>query len=365
SMLAGVAASVPDPIAVAAYDYTRYNLGFATQYVTNYWKRDRNPGCMNEADALRFLCDDPYVFQEEAVAYLRYTGPGRYFSEQVLVGYAHNKIRNARRSRIVEYDARDLNLSGPSLILLAGDSRRFPESISPELGWRLYLKSDYYTKPESKEFSEDSHRQRIEYGVAEGGASLYLPSFWAHHVNYLSGYGYTAYGPDRSYQKVRLNRFVRGLAYAKAPSNRAAAVFTYEYRLPIGLYSEQIVDTHPGSMINNINIYLFTDYGASFDRRAFRENWILSYGMSIGFDLNVAYLNIPEIRITWARGTGPAGEGQVYISMNSDLGIGPLNGRSRTSGPDPRILAPYHRSMPGFAAEPGYFRDPRAGGILE
>lgn len=365
SFLVAVAADVPDPQAVVQYDYTRYNLGLAFQYSGNYWKRDHKPGCINEEqDPLRFLCDSPWIIQENASGYVRYIGPGRYFSEQIMLGYTHNKIRNARRSRIVEYDARDLNLSGPSMVLLFGDTQFYPKSISPERGWRFILSSDYYTTPESKDRLDKNNKQKIEYGVAEGGLALYLPSFWFHHVNYLSGFAYTSYGPDREIQKVRLNRFVRGINYQKASKNFAATVFTYEYRLPLSIYSFQFMDDTPGNLINNIGLGLFVDYGATFDRRAFKEDWVAAYGLNVTFSLNIAYLSLPDLKISYAKGSGVAGESQVYISFNAGLDSGPLSNRNNGGYLD-RIKTPYHKALPGFQKQPGYFRDPRAGGILE
>lgn len=362
-LVAAVGAGSPTPVAFAAYDYSRYALGLSLSYQTNYWKQKRTPGCINESDPLRFLCDSSDSFFEEARGNIRYSGDYRFADTQLLLGYSHLKLRNARRLRAVEYDARDLNLSGPSATFILGDVRSFPESISPELGWILIAQTDYYTKPESTDRPDKYERNEIEYGVAEGGLSLYLPSFFSHHVNYLSGYGYGSYGPDRELQKVRLNRFVRGQEYAKSPSNHAAVVFTYEYRLPLIWWSEALFGSRAGAFtLDGIGMNLFYDYGTVFDRKVFREGWAGAYGVSFSFSFNLIYLNFPELKVTFARGTGPAGETQAYVSFNAEFGSGPAVHKHGT-GKSP-VLDPYRHGLRDRREATGYFRDRWAGGVL-
>ncbi|MCB1316849.1 MAG: hypothetical protein KDK27_12885, partial [Leptospiraceae bacterium] len=368
SFLAGVGPSVPDPLAVAYYDYTRFSTGLSLGYATNYWKRDRASGCLNEdSNPLRFVCDDKYSFFESAYGYLRHTDQGRYLTTQVLLGYVHNKIRNARRLRTVEYDARDLNLSGPSFVFLAGDARYFARSISPERGWRLSLQTDYFTRPESKDRVEEYFEHQIEYGVAEGGLAFYLPSFWLNHVNYLSAYAYGSYGPDREVQQVRLNRFVRGQEYEKAAIDHSAIVFTYEYRLPLYWRSDAFIGGVAGLTLRNVGMSVFFDYGASFDRDIYKEDFTAgAYGVNLLFGLNVAYLHLPEMKLSFARGTGPAGEFQVNLSFSAEFSTGVVGAGGRPSHYDnDALIEPFHRSLPGFDGQAGYFRDRRAGGILE
>ncbi|MEQ9365508.1 MAG: hypothetical protein RIF32_14780 [Leptospirales bacterium] len=362
-LVAAVGTGSPTPLAFAAYDYSRYALGLGLSYQTNYWKQRRTPGCLNEEDPLRFLCDSSDSFFEEARGNIRYTGDYRFADTQILLGYSHLKLRNARRLRAVEYDARDLNLSGPSATWILGDVHSFPESISPELGWILFAQSDYYTKPESTDRPDKYQRSEIEYGVAEGGLSLFFPSFWSHHVNYLSGYGYGSYGPDRELQSVRLNRFVRGQEYAKSPSDHAAVVFTYEYRLPLVWWSEALFGSRAGAFtLDGVGMNVFYDYGTVFDRKVFREGWAGAYGVSFSFSFNLIYLNFPELKITFARGTGPAGEGQVYLSFNAEFGSGPAV-HSHGSAWSP-VLEPYRRGLRDRREATGYFRDRWAGGVL-
>ncbi|MCR9141950.1 MAG: hypothetical protein NXI24_06840 [bacterium] len=362
-LVAAVGAASPTPIAFAAYDYSRYAVGLGMAYQTNYWKRKTTPGCINEEEPLRFLCDSSNVFFEEARGNVRYTGDYRFADTQILLGYSHLKLRNARRIRAVEYDARDLNLSGPTATWILGDVQRFPESISPELGWILFAQTDYYTKPESTDRPDQYERNEVEYGVAEGGLSLYLPSFWSHHVNYLNGFGYGSYGPDRELQKVRLNRFVRGQEYAKSPADHAAVVFTYEYRLPLLWWSEALFGARAGALtLDGVGMSVFYDYGTVFDRQVFREGWAGAYGLSFSFSFNFIYLNFPELKITFARGTGPAGEGQVYMSFNAEFGAGPAV-HGHDSKPSP-VLEPYNRGLMDRRAATGYFRDRWAGGVL-
>ncbi len=364
--LAGVGAAVPDPVALAQYDYARFALGLSAFYATNNWKRPRQPGCLNDEDPLRFLCDGRYWFFEEARGYVRYTGRGRYTDGQILLGYAHQKLRNARRIRATEYDARDLNLSGPSALLTLGRTHYFPESVSPELGWRLFASTDYYTKPESTDKPDPNTRHEIEYGVAEGGLALYLPSFFSHHVNYLNGYGYGSYGPDRQLQKVRLNRFVRGQEYDKAPSDHSAFVFTYEYRFPLIWLSQGLFGQSTGFfMFNGVGVSLFYDYGTVFDRKIYSDSpWAGAYGVAFSFSINVLYLRLPELKLSIARGTGPAGETQVYLAFNAEFGTGPIVGHDHANRYDP-VTAPYRQGFRDRKENAGYWRDRWAGGVLE
>ena len=362
-LVAAVGTGSPTPVAYAAYDYSRFAVGLSLEYATNYWKRKRDPGCYNDEEPLRFLCDSRDVFYEEARGYLRFTGDYRFADTQMLLGYAHQKLRNARRIRSIEYDARDLNLSGPSATLIFGDVHTFPESISPELGWVLIAQTDYYTKPESTDRPDKYERHEIEYGVAEGGLSLYLPSFFSHHVNYLSGYGYGSYGPDRELQKIRLNQFVRGQAYAKSPSDHAAAVVTYEYRLPLVWWSKTLLDSSSTAFtLDGVGMSLFYDYGTVFDRKVYREGWAGAYGVSFSFAFNLIYLNFPELKLTFARGTGPAGEGQVYISFNAAFGADSVSHDPFTKSSP--VLEPYRHGLRERREATGYFRDRWAGGVL-
>ncbi|MCB1324396.1 MAG: hypothetical protein H7A21_19260 [Spirochaetales bacterium] len=361
NFLFAIGPSVPKAVAAGYYDYTRFPIGLGLVYATNYFKTDRAPGCLSDEDPLRFTCDDKYTFFEQAGAYLRFINPGRYVSTQGLLGYSHQKIRNARRLRSVEYDARDLNLSGPSLVFLAGATEYFSRSISPEKGFRFSFSTDYYTSPESKDRLTINGDHAVEYGVAEGGLALYLPSFWDYHVNYLSAYGYGSYGPDRELQKVRLHRFVRGQDYARAPSDHSAFVFTYEYRLPLLNYSDSIIDRITGFTLRDIGLGVFYDYGTVFDRVMYREGFAGAYGASMLFDLNVAYLALPQMRLSVARGTGPAGELQFTFAFSAEFSPEVVQDRSHSSP----ITTPYRRSLPGRESSPGYFRDRAAGGILE
>jgi hypothetical protein len=364
TLIAAVGASSPTPVAYAAYDYSRFPLGLSAAYATNYWKQDYSPGCINDEEPLRFLCDGKYAFYEEARGFLRHTSDNRFVDTQLLLGYSHQKLRNARRLRTVEYDARDLNLSGPSAVLILGDVQRFPESISPELGWLLIAQTDYYTKPESTDRPDRYERHEIEYGVAEGGFSLYLPSFFSHHVNYVSGYAYGSYGPDRELQQVRLNRFVRGQDYGKSESNHAALVFTYEYRLPLVWWSRALFGERSTTFtLDGVGMSVFADYGTVFDRQVYREGWVGAYGVSFSFAFNLLYLNLPELKLTFARGTGPAGESQVYLAFSAEFGPVPVNG-GHAAGASP-VLDSYRHGLPERRAATGYFRDRWAGGVLE
>lgn len=359
-LVAGVGLGYPDPVAVAAYDYLRFAGGFGAVYYTNYFKSDRNPGCQREDDPLRFLCDDKYARFEQARAYLRYIDQGRYFSSQILLGYAHQKIRNARQLRSVDYEARDLNLSGPSATILLGDVTYFPESISPELGWTLILETDYYTRPESKDRLDRDLQHSVEYGVAEGGLALYLPSFWSHHVNHLGAYGYGSYGPDREMQSVPLSRLVRGLGATRSPRDHAAAAATYEYRLPLFFMITSLFEDNPSVRLRQSGLHLFADYGTVFDKRPYREDWTLSYGAALTFNLDILWLAFNEMKLTYARGTGPAGEAQIYFSFSAEFSPD-IIGAGESSNP---ITSPYRPPSLADREHAGYFRESRLGGRL-
>ncbi len=363
---AGIGNSTPYPVAFASYDYTRFVVSLSLYYTTNYWKfrekkiEEKFACYFPENNPVRAFCGDGNTYYEQAYADLRYVSQGRYFSYQAMAGYSTQKLRNADSLRGIEYSASDMNFNGPEFIFIAGQTEVYPESISAEDGWRFIFNTQYFTPRESS-INPGKFAAPFEYGIAEGGLSLYLPSFFAHHVNYLSGYGYTTYGPDREMQKVRLNRFVRGLDYGKSPSNYSAAVFTYEYRLPLLWYSNAITRNLPELILRSIGMGLFYDYGNSFDKQIYRDRWTAAYGVSFYFGLNILYLNLPEIKITVARGTGVAGELQAYVSFQTELTDTIVSGDVEKSP----VLSPYHRAQMRMQEYPGYFRERSAGGVLQ
>ncbi|HMW60914.1 MAG TPA: hypothetical protein PKA91_14770, partial [Leptospiraceae bacterium] len=360
-LAAGIVAGAPDPYAWAFYDYSRFVVGFSGFYSTNYWKRDRAPGCLNPSDPNRFICDDQYSFVESMGGYLRYTFEGRYVSFQVLPGYASTKMRNARRIRTLEMDARDLNLSGPSFAMLLGRTEEFAESVSPERGFRFFALTDYYSKTTSRRELDPQTQRPIDYGAAEGGLALYLPSFFDHHVNYLSGYAFTSYGPDREVEKVRLSRLQRGIAYDRSPTATSAVVWTYEYRLPIAWLSAS-PESMPHFILRNIGMSLFYEAGAAFEKIPYQRDYKSSVGVTFQFGITALYLPLAPFRLTFVKGLGREGENQVYLGYETTFGPGMDSGRNI---PGNRIVEPWHRPIPRSTEEPGYFRRASAGGILE
>ncbi len=342
------------------YDYDRFALGLTLSYYTNWFDRGPNKGCVVDGEAYRALCADSRVAVESGVGYLRYVYGEQNIITQFLLGGVHIKIRNAQNLINEEFEERDLNLSGPAAVFAIGDSEYYPESISPEHGWVVFVSTQYYHEDYSYKQVDRINTEPVSYGVAEGGFSLYLPSFWSHHVNFLGGYGYGTYGPDREMQSVRLNRFVRGQDYSKSPADHAAAVFTYEYRFPVLYFSDSILGTDHDLMLRNVGAGVFADYGTVFDRYPYREDWVGAYGASLTFGLNFLYLTLPEFRVTIARGTGPAGELQAYMSFSAAFG-GQVVGEKEI----PAYRKPYRPGLPWFKSQPGYWRDPKAGGILQ
>ncbi|MBE7437593.1 MAG: hypothetical protein HS115_03985 [Spirochaetales bacterium] len=381
---------------LAMYEYSRFNPALLLTYSTNAVNKDlarEYPGCLEEGTAYRLFCDYKLsrdegqfleahsVYQEAASGSLRYAKDSRTVSFQSLLGYSGERLRNARRIQTMDYAVRDLDRVGPLLTLVAGDTAFYPESISQEHGYILFLNSQYFgpgsrTVVDEYRLSDLSffdekldlpplalrpkNRRALSYGIAEAGAAAFLPSFADHHVNYLSVYAYTTYGPDRYTEKVSLYRFVRGQNWRRAPRNIGAEVLTYEYRMPLLFASRTLGDS--SFMLRSISMGAFVDYGASFDRYPYREDWVGGYGLTMAIGLNFLHLVLPDMKFTLARGTGPAGETQFLLSFSAGLSGDVIGHDGRTA---PAYREPYRRALPGFQHVPGYFRERSAGGVLE
>ena len=357
----GIGANFPDPVAWANYSYTRYPIGLSLGYFTNYLKSDRNPGCRFPNDPLNFLCEDKYVFTENGDAFLTYVSEGRSLTHQLGLGYSHKKLRNARVNSAIRYDARDLNLNGPAFYYALDDTNYYPESISPEQGFRLFLEGRYFMKGDSLKNIDPAYREAIEYGILQGGLALYLPSFFDHHVNYLSASGYASIGPDREVQQVALRGFMRGISLSRTPYGQNAAVVTYEYRMPLVWLSRNVFSKT--FMVRDIAMSLFYDYGAVFEKEAYRDSWIGSYGAKFSVGINLFYLPLSSISLTFARGTRGVGEFQYYFGFTAGLASdapyvkGGLPDRATR-----RNL--YNRPLPGQETRPNYFREVQSGGVF-
>lgn len=347
-------------VGFAQYDYSRFALGLSLSYFTNWFDRGADRGCVIDGDLYRPLCADPRVAIESGTALFRYAHAGKHVVWQALLGGIHMKIRNAQNLVNDGFEERDLNLSGPAGVFLIGDTAYYPESISSEHGWVFLLSSQYYHEDYSYKQVDRINTEPVSYGVAEGGFALYLPSFWSHHVNYLSGYGYGTYGPDREMQTTRLSRWVRGQNFGKAPTDHAAAVFTYEYRFPLAYISNAIIPDEHSLMLRKVGASVFVDYGTVFDRYPYREDWVGAYGAALTFGVNFAYLGLAEMKVSVARGTGPAGELQAWFSLNASFG-----GASFRDDEGPAYRKPYRPGLPVSRWQPGYWRDKNAGGVLE
>lgn len=118
-------------------------------------------------------------------------------------------------------------------------------------------------------------------------------------------------------------------------------------------------------MFNGVGVSLFYDYGTVFDRKIYSDSpWAGAYGVAFSFSINVLYLRIPELKLSIARGTGPAGETQVYLSFDAEFGTGPVSGHDDDIGYDP-VTAPYQQGFRDRKGAAGYWRDRWAGGVLE
>ncbi len=360
TIAAGVSTGVPDPYGFAMYDYSRFVVNLSLFYQTNYWKRDRAPGCLIPDDPLRFICEDGYAFTESMGAYLRYINEGRYLSLQVMPGYISQKIRNARAIRTEVFDARDLNLTGPSFAFALGRTEYFPESVSPERGFMLFAMTDYYLKSVSRDELDPRYSRPVDFGAAEGGLALYLPSFFDHHVNYFSAYASTTYGPDRMLEQSRLSHIERGIAYDRSPTGPTSVVYTYEYRLPIHWWSVS-PSSMPELMLRNVGMSVFAETGASFDKLPYRRDYKSSAGLNFQFGISALYLPFAPFQLTLAHGFGKEGEFQVYLGFQTSFGPG---SEDNQNFPRDSALKPWHRPLPRATEMPGYFHSAQTGGIL-
>ncbi len=344
-----------------AYSYNRYIVGLSFSYLASIGLKGRKREVMSAME--RDMTEngesstDGGEIREDWVQlanfFLSYFKIGRYLSYNLLLGYQHTRLAFENHFGPQQFLDYPIELNGPALQAFFDDTFRFPQSISPEKGWRLFLSTSIYNDGES------SSQESINYAVMEGGLALYLPSFFRHHVLYLSGYGYSSLGRDREIQEVSLANYVRGLDGGKAPADHAAAVYTIEYRLPIfQYYGELFRDVYILSL-RYLGLRLFYDYGVSFDRRPDSDAYMSAYGFVLISGVNFLYIDLPQLQLTFAQGVGEAGESRISFSFAAEFPDAYFQTGRRSS------FRPYRPPLPYSRREAGYFRNPAAGGFLE
>ena len=314
------------------YLYNRYKLGLSLSYL-----RD------NE-------------FSEIRQSYLSYISPGRFLSLQALAGYRQARYFDYSKkqfSGLITGESEEYILNGPSMILSLGDTQFFGSSISPERGWRFYAKAHYYTKDSSKRITgrhsltQSAEREEpLDYGWGESALSLYLPSFFPYHVNYLSGkfYHYFGENPIRGYAET--GNLVRN-ADPEAEEGRSFVAYTYEYRFPIFWGRPR-----PYLSLRHLNLAPFYDFGIVKDyQNRSHETW--AYGLRIGFALHVFHIALPEISISISQGKDGERLYSLFFSTgNLSSGLGGGARDQRQSNPITRPLRPL---PPQMNKVPGYF----------
>lgn len=317
--IAYAGSSTYGPEAYVHYEYNRYDVNFTTTFFTNYEPGKRGPECWFDENTLEgyLACPTRIPMREDGDLHFRYISQGRYFSYQMLFGGVHHKIRNADRYSVVQWNARDLNLTGPSFLFVIGDSHYYHESISNEDGWSLYLQTEYYTEGNSSKSDTATDFRHVDFGVAEGGATLYLPSFFENHVNYLGVQASASYGPDRELREVSLGYLARGYNPLRAPSGTTAVVFTYEYRFPVIWISRAVDDDMPEIMVRQFDMALFMDLGGVTSQDKFyREDFRPAYGARVNVGTNLSFFRIPlQFTLSVARGTGQGKETRVTFAI--------------------------------------------------
>ncbi len=317
----------------AYYIYNRYQFGLSLSH---------------RRDGLR-----EKTISEKNSGYLTYIRPGRFISFQNLLGYTSQEhiftIKNPSKSssggagQVTQNNDVNLNeelsLAGPSVILLLGDIHLFPESISPEKGWDIFVKGEYYKQNLLGQTSMDDESSAaigVDYGVVEWSTSLYLPSFWNNHVNFLGVSSYQYFGKN-----VKLRHNFHGSLIRNADKSifkgGTFTVYSYEYRFPLLWYSRSLVNDWHSFFLRNITLTPFYEYGVTKNlQNERRDTW--AYGLQIGIGLNVFYIPFPKIILSISQGK----EGGGLFAFGFFSGIGGTSANGKNSSPyGNRITEPY------------------------
>ncbi len=360
---AGPGAPSPNTLSSLSYAYNRYNFAFAAAYFGNFSRssNDRNFFCHFErlVNAV-LLCGRQEIQTQQSAANVQYLHAGRNWQQRIALGWSHTKLRNANRSTTVRFANRDMNLSGPTISYLADSTQSFPQSISPEQGIRLALSGEMYEPGGSWAQNTRSPRRSLDYGAVEVALGWYLPSFWSHHVNFLSAFAFGYVGKDYTEQGAPLSEYVRGLDSALSPVNHRVVVFTYEYRLPLLWWSKEVFWKE--LMVRQVGLSVFYDYGAAFDLKPFKEDFIGSYGIVLTLGLNLFYQPLPLGDLTFTIARGTRGPGELQFSVGVTLGLS--SGAHNRLSPSP-LARPMMPQPARHLRRPGWFRSRAAGGLLE
>ena len=311
------------------YLYNRYTLGLSLSYL-----RDAK-------------------FSEITQAYLSYNSPGRFLSLQTLFGYREAKYFTYPEPQPLSRNhglSKHYILSGPALIFSIRDTQFFDRSISPEKGWRLSAKAFYYTKQNSKRITSThtgpmstTEGEALDYSLGEGSLSLYLPSFFAYHVNYLSSYTYSYFGKNPEKGFFERGNLVRNLD-PRASRGKSFVAYSYEYRFPIFWGKPYYYLS-----LRHLSLAPFYDYGIVKDTQGSSyKTW--AYGIRLGFSSNILYFPLPKISLSISEGKNSRRLYRFFFSTSF-----PVSGWSESRKGDSLISRPYPLLLPQIEERPGYF----------
>ncbi len=313
---AGEGAGIPE--VYAAYSYSRFAIGFQTDFYSNYRPGIRGPWCKYDPRSLipaLHYCESQPLYKEQSRAALTWFSQQKFFYFYSAAGYSHSLLRNIYMPGREGAVSRDMNLSGPWITIQAGDYALYPQSVSPEAGFAFTVSAEHYSRSGSWKSYDAPHKEHIEFGKASGGLALFLPSFFRNHVNYLSG-GYTAlYGPERSSAQLNLSQVMRGMNAELAPEGSMAAYFTYEYRFPVIWISRGVWPGFSELKIQQIGFSVFADTAQiSQDFISTERSWHKSYGATLSGGFMFYHVAVPvQFSVSYIQGSRPFGERQIVL----------------------------------------------------
>lgn len=323
------------PYAGISYEYNRYAHSFHLSYSRSSLEK-RAFYCDEPRGAILYLClENDYQFEYGSTSIQRDL-PGREVDQQYTFGLNHQKHRNTSTLASPVFPVHDLNLASVFAGYGITNTVVFPLSISEERGFSFYGEAAFY--PEDWVLLYDDYSDQIENGEfysIQSSLEFFLPFFFDHHVPYVGVNGRWTSGKNPEIYRVRLSSYMRGLVPEYSPYGRGALVFTAEYRFPLFWLSRRLISWWPSLGIRYVSLAPFFDYGQSFERQVFKDTFIRSYGVYTDIGLHVFYLPI-AIRLSYARGEGPAGE--------TSFGFGILVGASAGANV-PGIRDPFAHSL--------------------
>lgn len=243
------------------------------------------------------------------------------------------------------YDNIDLGTVGAAYQVYYFES--YSRSISPEKGFFFEIESSHHPAGWTRGYpaADGSKPVRLTYDRHAARFELYLPFFIDYHVPVLSaGISYLN-GRDYETQADRLSTELPGLNPDRSPYGRAVQVWRFEYRFPIWQRRSRLIPSVdyfslPSTGIRSLSLAPFMATGQAYQGKAMlEENWVNTAGISLNMQLYAFYQPF-FLRITYARGTGEAGESQ--FSFDFSAGALPASSHARLSRPSrhPEYLHP-------------------------